>query len=280
MHVMQPATVRGISRQAERNASIIRGFMARCLLFVFATALPLAAAQNCACASDAAVPKSDQLTCRSTGDPHYTTFRGKSHDFMGTGMYQLAKSSGTCDCSTHDDIDIQTYMCEAHKKGASANTVVAAKVAGVTFVISGYDDCVLVTGSTEADNGVSERCSSETALGGAAPGYSETFGTNGDQFRDTDGATITLKREARLRPCPRPRAPHNAPDSPPPCFAEHQRSDGLAHRVSRRRQPPLPTLRFQWFSARSHVGNGARGGGVGRGWQEIGLPSTVPDAAE
>ena len=75
---------------------------------------------------------------------HYKTFDSTKFDFFGSGVFQLAKTEGTCGCSSHDDVEVQTFMCGTRRsREATANAAVAVRVNGaegpVTFMIDQSD---------------------------------------------------------------------------------------------------------------------------------------------
>jgi hypothetical protein len=102
-------------------------------LVVIALAPALGQSPPCsACAAPTSSDESSLLTCRITGDPHYTSWSAERYDFMGSGVFRLARATTACGC----DIEVQTMMCPCGSgtgcaPGATANTAVAVRVGGV-----------------------------------------------------------------------------------------------------------------------------------------------------
>ena len=92
---------------------------------------------SCGC-----VAESSQKRCRSSGDPHYTSWNDKQFDFMGIGTYRLAAAPLTrCGC----DMDVQTFTAPSdllskggHSTGSS-NVALAARFGTVLITILGSD---------------------------------------------------------------------------------------------------------------------------------------------
>jgi len=76
-------------------------------------------------------PPEKMVECKSTGDPHFTSFTGKRFDFQQPGEFQLFES-------TASNLVVHTYHCPWIKKyvGAVSNIAVAVKVANYTIQIS------------------------------------------------------------------------------------------------------------------------------------------------
>ena len=88
------------------------------------------------------VPEASQKRCRSSGDPHYTSWNDKQFDFMGIGTYRLAAAPLTrCGC----DMDVQTFTAPSDllSKGGSntgsSNVALAARFGTVLITILGSD---------------------------------------------------------------------------------------------------------------------------------------------
>ena len=92
---------------------------------------------SCGCVAEAS-----QKRCRSSGDPHYTSWNDKQFDFMGIGTYRLAAAPLTrCGC----DMDVQTFTAPSdllskggHSTGSS-NVALAARFGTVLITILGSD---------------------------------------------------------------------------------------------------------------------------------------------
>lgn len=152
-------------------------------------ALPLVAAQSCSCASDPPASDDDLLTCSATGDPHMYTFDGSFHNWHGNGLYQLVSSRGECGCSTHDDVEIQTFQCGAmweggRNEGAASSVMVAIKADDAVLVVDGLTDQMLVTGASTATFGGT--ADFDTTVGGS--NFNEVVGATG-------GVTVTRERK-------------------------------------------------------------------------------------
>ena len=92
---------------------------------------------SCGCVAEAS-----QKRCRSSGDPHYTSWNDKQFDFMGIGTYRLAAAPLTrCGC----DMDVQTFTAPSDllSKGGSStgssNVALAARFGTVLITILGSD---------------------------------------------------------------------------------------------------------------------------------------------
>ena len=122
------------------------------LAFFAVLVAPLLSGGHCAPAgcqcTNTFLPTSPELTCRSTGDPHYTTFSNDHYDFMGRGIYRLAQLTTECGCQ----VEVQTFLCGCGSggyfcaPGASANAAVVMRVGSdLKFVITS-DETVSVSG--------------------------------------------------------------------------------------------------------------------------------------
>ena len=123
------------------------------------------AQDQCACAASPPASNGELKWCQSVGKPHETladktgstptdsaAWKSRRFDFMGTGVFQLARTKGACACSDHDDVEVQSFMCGTKYwgKGASTNAAIAVRVQNSTFVISAQDDVLSVSGSENA----------------------------------------------------------------------------------------------------------------------------------
>ena len=123
------------------------------------------APEQCACAASPPASNGELKWCQSVGKPHETladktratptdssAWKSRRFDFMGTGVFQLARTKGACACSDHDDVEVQSFMCGTKYwgKGASTNAAIAVRVQGTVFVISAQDDVLSVSGSENA----------------------------------------------------------------------------------------------------------------------------------
>ena len=123
------------------------------------------AQEQCACAASPPASNGELKWCQSVGKPHETladktgttptdsvALKSRRFDFMGTGVFQLARTKGACACSDHDDVEVQSFMCGTKYwgKGASTNAAIAVRVQNFTFVISAQDDVLSVSGSEDA----------------------------------------------------------------------------------------------------------------------------------
>ena len=66
-------------------------------------------------------------TCTSYGDPHFTTFDGRTYDFMGRGDYYLVKSPR---------LEIQTRQTQYYGGSATINTQVVVRFQKTVFVFT------------------------------------------------------------------------------------------------------------------------------------------------
>ena len=127
------------------------------------TAGHLQTQEQCACAGSPPASTDELKWCQSVGKPHTTptdkkldadssAWKSRRFDFMGTGVFQLARTQGACACSDHDDVEVQSFMCGTKYwgKGASTNAAIAVRVQGTVFVISAQDDVLTVSGSESA----------------------------------------------------------------------------------------------------------------------------------
>ena len=77
------------------------------------------AQEQCACAASPPASNGELKWCQSVGKPHETladktgtaptdsvALKSRRFDFMGTGVFQLARTKGACACSDHDDVEV------------------------------------------------------------------------------------------------------------------------------------------------------------------------------
>lgn len=97
------------------------------LALVLAASAARAQDDPCACAAE---PSTPLLTCRATGDPHFTDWHSEHYDFMGRGLYEFGRFSTECGCA----VVVQTLQAQL-TRGYPANAAIAAVAfsAGDTF---------------------------------------------------------------------------------------------------------------------------------------------------
>jgi hypothetical protein len=90
-------------------------------------------------------PPSDEAICYVRGDPHITTLSGKRNEFMGVGVYTLARL---------DDLEIQAFMCPSMNGsdflGVSYSVALAIQKGGSTLLIDEKSTVTLPDGTTMA----------------------------------------------------------------------------------------------------------------------------------
>ena len=126
--------------------------MLNSLALIVLSLLGGARAQICSgCTAPSASPL---LSCRTSGDPHFVTWSAERFDFMGSGVFRLARVTTGCGC----EIEVQTLQCPCSgggpgshcAPGATANMAVALRVGGAgpgsILLVFTSDEAVQVSG--------------------------------------------------------------------------------------------------------------------------------------
>ena len=92
-----------------------------------------------------------QLSCRSSGDPHFSTFGGSRYDFMGRGPFSLVALN---ESGWFGHLEIQTYQCPSTFNAATGNAMVAISLGGGVAALFARDSSVITTtdGSFDGPN--------------------------------------------------------------------------------------------------------------------------------
>ena len=149
----------GIAREIARDLpKKRRRAMITAALFSLAV---VAAAAPCSC--PASVGGSALVTCRSSGDPHFTTWSGTRFDHQGLGVFQLAQYQTSCGC----DITIQSFQGPSVAyRGAAINKAVAMRVGDTTLsALSSESVMRVVSGSSAAVEIPATESASSTSVG-------------------------------------------------------------------------------------------------------------------